>query len=82
MENLLIEQVGKSVSLFGPNHLLNLLKITNLLVYLTLLVYLAPESSAISPLKSLDILPNYVNGFATVHSTAWQGKWVGKVKKI
>ena len=47
VENLLIEQVGKSVSLFGPNHLLNLLKITNLLVYLTLLVYLAPESSAI-----------------------------------
>ena len=38
MENLLIEQGGKSVSLFGPTHLWNLLKIT------TLLVYLAPES--------------------------------------
>ena len=42
---MLIEQRGKSVSLFGPTHLLNLLKITTLHVYLALLVYLAPESS-------------------------------------
>ena len=39
VENLLIELGGKSVSLFGANHLWNLLKIT------TLLVYLAPEST-------------------------------------
>ena len=31
--------------LFGPTHLWNLLKITTLLFYLTLLVYLAPESN-------------------------------------
>ena len=46
VENLLIEQVGKSVSLFGPTHLWNLLKKTTLLVYLALLkVYLTPEST-------------------------------------
>ena len=45
MENLLIEQGGKSVSLFGPTYLWNLLRITTLFVYLALLVYLAPESS-------------------------------------
>ena len=44
MENLLIECGGKSASLFGPTHLWNLLKITTLIVYLALLVYLAPES--------------------------------------
>ena len=38
MENLIIEQGGKSVSLFGPTHLRNLLKVTTLLVYLALLV--------------------------------------------
>ena len=43
-ENLLIKQGGKSVSLFGPTYLWNLLKITTLLDYLALLVYLAPES--------------------------------------
>ena len=51
LENLLIQQGRKSVSLFGPIHFWNLLKITTLLVYLAtiiylaLLVYLAPESS-------------------------------------
>ena len=37
MENLLIEQGRKSVGLFGPTHLWNLLKMTTLLVYLVLL---------------------------------------------
>ena len=45
MENLLIEQGGKSVSLFGSTHLCNLLKITTLLIYLALLFYLVPESN-------------------------------------
>ena len=42
---MLIKQGGKSVSLFGPTYLWNLLKITTLLVYLALLVYLVPEST-------------------------------------
>ena len=45
MENLLIEKGGKSARLFGPTHLLNLLKIRTLLVYLALLFYLASEST-------------------------------------
>ena len=43
VENLLIKQSEKSVSLFGPTYLWNLLKITTLLVYLALIVYLAPS---------------------------------------